>query len=339
MFQLKSRLHKAGISHVPLAGEEHTPSFTPVDDTGDFAEDLDLSNEDSVPDALEPMTDIPQPSQAANRAAPPTKLKAKLTRSWTHNEQLFGCCCGIIISSATLFVSEGVTGAKVFLKATFLPEYPGAIPSYIFWDNNCSLLKHLLSSGDHYFDNVGLPVDVFHFNCKHSEGDIFCQIHCNPARFRELVGADSKWVFNSSAAEQANAWFVKYQNIVQDMPVLKYNFYLDEMIAIHNEQIAAQLAREGNAPHLQTEELLRRGFPFVKSDYLAAQDYDNTFEGIRAQTREMVMKVPGGGTGEFAEGDGVARQVGDKGNTPVWSYGCHSVPSPILDWHEKYSKF
>ncbi|KAJ7162527.1 hypothetical protein C8R43DRAFT_947059 [Mycena crocata] len=62
MFQLKSRLRKAGISHVPLAGEEHTPSFTPVDDTGDFAEDLDLSNEDSVPDALEQMTTTAIPS-------------------------------------------------------------------------------------------------------------------------------------------------------------------------------------------------------------------------------------------------------------------------------------
>ncbi|KAJ7116818.1 hypothetical protein C8R43DRAFT_902319 [Mycena crocata] len=200
-------------------------------------------------------------------------LKAKLTRSWTHNEQLFVRCCGIIISRATLFGSESVTGTKVFLKATFPPEYPGSKPTYVFYDNNCSLLKHLRSSGDHYFNDVGLPVDVFHFKCKHSEGDVFCQTHCNPARFGELIGADGKWIFNSSAAEQANVWFGKYQNIVQDMPTNKlsltrYNFYLDEMIAIHNEQLATQLRAEGQAPHLQSESLLRGGFPFLKSDVI-----------------------------------------------------------------------
>jgi hypothetical protein len=61
-------------------------------------------------------------------------------------------------------------------------------------------------------------------------GDIFCQINCNPARFKELIGPDGKWVFNSSAAEQANVWFGKFQNVVQDMPVIRFvakiNFYL-----------------------------------------------------------------------------------------------------------------
>lgn len=91
----------------------------------------------------------------------------------------------------------------------------------MFYDNNCSFLKHLLSIGDKYWDDVGLPVDVFHFKCKHSEGDVFCQAHCNPARFRELINSEGKWVFNSSAAEQTNVWFGKFQNIVQDMPVIK----------------------------------------------------------------------------------------------------------------------
>ncbi|KAJ7367255.1 hypothetical protein DFH08DRAFT_1005692, partial [Mycena albidolilacea] len=159
--------------------------------------------------------------------------------------QLFVRCCGIIISRATMFGSEGVSGVKNFLKATFPPQYPGTLPSYIFYDNNCSFLKHLQASGDHYLDNVGLPVDVFHFKCKHSEADVFCQLHCNPARFRELIDAEGKWVFNSSAAEQANVWFGKFQNIVQDMAVIKYNFFLDEMISVHNERIAGELRSQG----------------------------------------------------------------------------------------------
>jgi hypothetical protein len=70
---------------------------------------------------------------------------------------------------------------------------------------------------------VGLPVDVFHFKCKHTERDKFCQTHCNLGRFCELIDSEGKckWVFNLSAVEQANVRFGKFQNIVQDMPVLK----------------------------------------------------------------------------------------------------------------------
>ncbi|KAF8583181.1 hypothetical protein K439DRAFT_1507019 [Ramaria rubella] len=103
------------------------------------------------------------------------KLKVNLRRRWTHNEQLFVRCCGIITSRATFFGSEGISGVKVyFLKVTFPACYPGAMPSYIFYDNNCRLIAHLLHTGDTYFSNVGLPVDVFHFKSKHKETDIIC---------------------------------------------------------------------------------------------------------------------------------------------------------------------
>ncbi|KAJ7510345.1 hypothetical protein B0H11DRAFT_1702034, partial [Mycena galericulata] len=185
------------------------------------------------------------------------KVRGHISRSWTHNEQLFVRCCGIIISRATFFGSEGIAGVKDFLKATFPSEYPGSLPSYIFYDNNCQFLKHLGSSGDHYFDNVGLPVDVFHFKCKHTIRDGFCQVNCNPAQFLELIGENGKWVFNSSATEQANVWFGKFQNTVQEMPVLRFNFFLDEMIYLRNEKIIKDLREAGRKPHLQDEALLR----------------------------------------------------------------------------------
>ncbi|KAJ7439728.1 hypothetical protein B0H11DRAFT_1687812, partial [Mycena galericulata] len=230
MFQLRNRLNNAAIREVPLAGSRSDPPPAPT-------------------------STQPTLSQLASTSST-TRVKGKLARSWTHNEQLFVRCCGIIISRATFFGSEGISGVKDFLKATFPPHYPGSLPSYIFYDNNCSFLKHLHASGETYFNNVGLPVDVFHFKCKHSEGDVFCQTHCNPARFRELINSEGKWVFNSSAAEQANVWFGKFQNIVQDMSVLKYNFFLDEMISIHNEHVAAELKSQGQAPHMQSESML-----------------------------------------------------------------------------------
>ncbi|KAJ7334052.1 hypothetical protein DFH08DRAFT_785131 [Mycena albidolilacea] len=134
-----------------------------------------------------PPSPEPSTSAAANTTltlnSPPTPaIKGKNARSWSHNEQLFVRCCGVIISRATFYGSEGLTGVVTFLKATFPPQYPGVIPSYIFYDNNCSLVKHLVASGDHYFDHVGLPVDVWHFKCKHKEGS-------QAAFFAEALGA------------------------------------------------------------------------------------------------------------------------------------------------------
>ena len=42
-----------------------------------------------------------------------TSIKGRFSRRWTHNEQLFVRCCGIIISRATFYGSEGVSGVKV----------------------------------------------------------------------------------------------------------------------------------------------------------------------------------------------------------------------------------
>jgi hypothetical protein len=96
------------------------------------------------------------------------------------------------------------------------------MPSFIFYDNNCLLRKHLEAQGDtEILGRTGLPVDVFHFECKHSESDVYCAEHCNPASFPELMEGN-RWVFNSSAAEQANVWFGQFQSIVREMTVEKY---------------------------------------------------------------------------------------------------------------------
>jgi hypothetical protein len=68
MFQLRAQLQNATISDVPLAGA---------------------------------LTDNPGLLVAPDTVAGPVRggrVKGKLSRSWTHNEQLFVRCCGIIIS-------------------------------------------------------------------------------------------------------------------------------------------------------------------------------------------------------------------------------------------------
>lgn len=94
-----------------------------------------------------------------------------------------------------------------------------------------------------------LPVDVFHFKSKHSVKDDFCQMHCNPAKFKELHDDEGKWVFNSSAAEQVNAWLGGYLAMVRDMLAYRYDFFLDEMIRRRNESVVEALRMAGQVPY------------------------------------------------------------------------------------------
>ncbi|KAL0566230.1 hypothetical protein V5O48_015786 [Marasmius crinis-equi] len=175
------------------------------------------------------------------------KVKARFGRRQTHNKQLIVCTCGVISARATMFGAEAISGVKDFMKSV----YPNLkeLPDVIFYDNNCSLQSHLLAQDDDFFENVILPVDVFHFKSKHSEADEFCQRHCNPAQWVELVGEDGKWVFNSSIAEQTNVWIGGYQAIVWDMLAHNYDFFLDEMIKRRNEILVAKLKCTGRFPY------------------------------------------------------------------------------------------
>lgn len=156
-------------------------------------------------------------------------------------------------------------------------RYPGCLPNYIFYDNNCNLLSSLHKAKDHYFDTVGLPVDVFHALHKHGEEDLYCQRHCNPASYPDLVTETGEWLFNSSVAEQVNKWFGAFQRIVREMTterfaiplllktqtqtmtlLLRYHFYLDEVIAIRNRVVVEELYRQGKHPHRIPASVLAR---------------------------------------------------------------------------------
>ncbi|EJD51091.1 hypothetical protein AURDEDRAFT_57396, partial [Auricularia subglabra TFB-10046 SS5] len=197
------------------------------------------------------------------------KQKHTMTRSWTHNEQLAVRCCGVIISRATFFQAEAISAVKDFIMSTFPTDrYPGCKPSVIFFDNNCSLWKYLdpldpESPIRKFFRDIALAVDVFHFRTKHTEEDLVCQTHCNPANFPDLRNSDGTWTFNSSAAEQANRWIKKYKGIVREMDATCFAFFLDEMISLRNEFIVQGLEEKGLMPHIIPESALLNAEPVV----------------------------------------------------------------------------
>lgn len=91
-------------------------------------------------------------------------------------------------------------------------------------------------------------MDVFHFKCKHSTTDKFCQENCNPRSFPELVRNDDGWFFNSSIAEQTNVWLGGFHSICRELHVFKFNFFLDEMIMRRNSMTLTKLQADGLRP-------------------------------------------------------------------------------------------
>ncbi|KAG2034218.1 hypothetical protein BDR03DRAFT_935321 [Suillus americanus] len=209
LFQLRAQLKRAGIT-LPL---DSVPS----------ASDSGGSNSNSAGEDLEVILD--------------SECDGKLDNGNRHLRARF--------ARATFFGSEAVSAVNEFAKTVF-PTAVSTLEFFVF-DNNCKLHAHQDTIGDDHFATTGMPVDVFHFNLKHKETDTYCQQHCNPATFPELISG-GKWRFNTSICEQTNVWLGGYQAILRDMSVHWYNFYLDEMIKHQNHYVISESERRGHSP-------------------------------------------------------------------------------------------
>ncbi|EDR02614.1 uncharacterized protein LACBIDRAFT_308276 [Laccaria bicolor S238N-H82] len=171
------------------------------------------------------------------------RISAQFGRRRTHNEQILVAPCGMILARETFYGAEAIATCAEFVKRTFSINHQK--PNHLFFDNNCSLSKHV--KGDPFFKDMGLTVDVFHFNCKHSVKDKYCQSNCNPVDYAELLDENGKgWYFNSSIAEQTNVWLGGFHSILREMRVDRYNFFLDTMILLRNAMTRDKLQKDGH---------------------------------------------------------------------------------------------
>ncbi|THU93141.1 hypothetical protein K435DRAFT_580726, partial [Dendrothele bispora CBS 962.96] len=174
-------------------------------------------------------------------------IKAQFGRRRTHNEQLIVAPCGIILARETFYYSEGFAKVAQFTKHTFEHRRK---PNHFIFDCNCILSKHVWHPNTNseirdFFKDIGLAVDVFHFKSKHKESDVHCGSYCNPYKFPELMYIDEngeeRWFFNTSVAEQTNVWFGRYHSICREMGAVFYEFFLNQMILMHNEDKKREL--------------------------------------------------------------------------------------------------
>lgn len=104
--ELRRRLAKAGVRIIPQAGGDMC--------VGDEQSTLDDTAKMSTPD-IDTADPGPSPFKGKKKVPnAPSPIKGRTTRKYTHNEQLFVRCCGIIVSRATFYHAEGVAAVKVF---------------------------------------------------------------------------------------------------------------------------------------------------------------------------------------------------------------------------------
>jgi hypothetical protein len=195
-------------------------------------------------------------------------IRARFGRRRTHNDELCVASCGIILGRTTFYGSEAPSAVRVcfiqftlsstqftmHMQAFLMDLFPTqrSLPGVIWYDSNCKLYSMLQNDKDpylrHYFDRCALPVDVFHYKTKHKESDVDCGKNCNPYKWPELRIDDKEWRFNSSAAEQVNAWYGRFQAIVREMQVDRYNFFLNEMVRRRNRLVVEDLRRRDLKP-------------------------------------------------------------------------------------------
>ncbi|VDB87437.1 unnamed protein product [Peniophora sp. CBMAI 1063] len=247
-FRLKERVNRIREANA-MSGLGVELDLTAVEGLDALDEDQDVLLEVSVERPPGSVSSTAQPlhgrprSNSAPTAAPKVKITAQLSRRRTHNEQLAVYPCGMIAGRATFFFAESITACAIFLKRLYLTA---AKPDHLAYDTNCKLSWHVRN--DPWFDSIGLSVDVFHFNSKHSEEDRWCREHCDPNNWPELKTDDGGYFFNTSIAEQTNSWLGRYHSMCREMLPFRYDFFLDEMIRRRNIVTKEKLTRDGLHP-------------------------------------------------------------------------------------------
>ncbi|KAJ7601708.1 hypothetical protein DFH06DRAFT_1276631 [Mycena polygramma] len=252
-FTLRNRLQRHRLAH-PLNGlDEGQADTLDAIDTADDIETFDVDDDGNVrihsndnPGSVG-VTD--EACAASKSPAGNRKYKALLGRSRTHNLQSACRPCGVVVAQAPFYNAEAVSNVLYFIEKVF--SVPRAHkPEHLIYDTNCDAKQQVLAHPEHWswFQDVAMTVDVFHFLHKHEEGHTFCQEHCNPAAYPELLGPDNKWFFNTSVAEQINVWLGGYQSMCREMLPTKFNFFLNEMIRLRNQITVAKLAADGHNP-------------------------------------------------------------------------------------------
>ncbi|KAJ7312273.1 hypothetical protein DFH08DRAFT_822306 [Mycena albidolilacea] len=136
-------------------------------------------------------------------------------------------------------------------------EYPESKPSFIAYDDTCSLLRHIVTqdSDSTWLLTTKFIVDAWHY-IGHRATDILCRLWCNPAPTNGsqpdliLVAQDGNGsthqtcAFNTETAEQLNSWLSGFEPQLRQMSDVNYDFFVHVLMMIYAERVQKQVEKK-----------------------------------------------------------------------------------------------
>ncbi|KAJ6595103.1 hypothetical protein DFH09DRAFT_1413020 [Mycena vulgaris] len=157
--------------------------------------------------------------------------------------------CGYPIGWGKCYRSESSPQVLQILDNIW-SNYPQFKPSFIAYDDACSLLRHI--SVDCY---TKFTVDAWHY-IGHRATDILCRLWCNPAPLNGsqpdliLIQEDANGTrhqtraFNTETAEQLNSWLNGFESQLRQMSDVNYDFFIHVVMMIYAERVEKRVQKK-----------------------------------------------------------------------------------------------
>ncbi|KAJ6477754.1 hypothetical protein C8R45DRAFT_833555 [Mycena sanguinolenta] len=155
----------------------------------------------------------------------------------TYCLQTIQWACGHPIGWGKCYRSESSSQVLSIINRTWA-DYPAAKPSFIAYDDACSLLRHIVTQDSHdpWLQSTKFIVDAWHY-IGHLATDALCRLWCNPQPTNgsqpDLIrvevdingSAHQTRAFNTETAEQLNSWLNGFESQLRHMSATNYDFF------------------------------------------------------------------------------------------------------------------
>ncbi|KAJ7473665.1 hypothetical protein B0H11DRAFT_2282525 [Mycena galericulata] len=161
--------------------------------------------------------------------------------------------CGFPIGWGKCYRSESPSQVVRILDNIWV-DYPQSKPSFVAYDDACSLLRHIVTQNPHspWLATTKFIVDAWHY-IGHRATDVLCRLWCNPAPVdgsqpdliivEEDANGDKHQTraFNTETAEQLNSWLTGFESQLRQMSDVNYDFFIHVLMMIYSEKVAKKV--------------------------------------------------------------------------------------------------
>lgn len=165
----------------------------------------------------------------------------------TYCVQTLQWSCGMPIGWGKCYNAESVSQVFSILNNIFPEDESAHRPTFLFYDNACKLLAHIVAQHREslWIQSTRFLVDAWHY-VNHRVADQLCRYWCNPAPADgsqpDLVISKEEngrtltvRAYNTETAEQLNAWLSGFEVPMRQMTNYNFDFFMHSLMFLYGE--------------------------------------------------------------------------------------------------------